>query len=90
MPKLKHKGKAEDILLGSAISDAAEKLGVKYGCRVGVCGLCKIEIISGMENLSEKTQEENDYELINQERLACQCTLEKEGDVEIDFLKQAQ
>ena len=35
---------------GSAIRDAAEELGVPFGCKQGICGTCKIDILEGSEN----------------------------------------
>lgn len=58
---------------------------LKFGCRQGQCGACAIKIISGEENLSPKTKQEQ--ETLNRlkldsQRLACQCAIK--GDVVID------
>ena len=70
---------------GSPIADACEKAGVPFACTEGVCGTCVIEVKEGMDNLTEFTQEEEDFlgDLDN-ERLACQCKL-KQGTVKISF-----
>ncbi len=70
---------------GAAIAEACEEAGVPFACTEGVCGTCVIEVSEGMENLSEFTQEEEDF-LGEQgcERLACQCRL-KGGTVKIKF-----
>ncbi|MDR2539561.1 MAG: (2Fe-2S)-binding protein [Chlamydiales bacterium] len=61
---------------GSPIQEACEDAGVPFACTEGVCGTCVIEVTEGMENLSEFTQEEQDFlgELCC-ERLACQCKI---------------
>ncbi len=75
---------AKEITLndGAAVIDAAEELGVPFGCRQGICGACKTEVVEGMENLGEKNAEENDMALEPNERLMCQCKIVK-GTVKI-------
>lgn len=70
---------------GGPIQEVCEEAGVPFACTEGVCGTCVIEVTEGMENLSEFTQEEEDFlgELDN-ERLACQCRLNG-GLVKIKF-----
>lgn len=70
---------------GERIADICEEAGVPFACTEGVCGTCVIEVKEGMENLSEFTQEEEDFlgEMEN-ERLACQCKI-KGGCVKILF-----
>lgn len=69
----------------SRIQEICEEAGVPFACTEGICGTCVIEVTEGMENLSEFTQEEEDFlgEMDN-ERLACQCRL-KSGYVKIKF-----
>jgi len=64
--------------------DKAEELGVPFGCTDGRCGSCRVEVISGMENLSDRTQNELDMGLDESEnfRLVCQCKI-KDGTVKI-------
>lgn len=71
---------------GSPIAEACEEAGVPFACTEGVCGTCVIEIIEGGENLSEATQEEEDFLGAGtcKERLACQCRI-KCGKVRISF-----
>lgn len=69
---------------GSPIKDACEKLGVPFGCKEGICGTCYIEVVEGMENLSELTQAEEDMAVEENHRLACQCSIRK-GIVRIRF-----
>jgi len=87
MGKLIIEGTEEEIEIpdGEPIAEACEEAGVPFACTEGVCGTCVIEVTEGMENLSEFTQEEDDFlgEMEN-ERLACQCKL-KGGCIKITF-----
>lgn len=77
----------EEITLedGSPIKEICEDLGIPFACEEGVCGTCVIEVEEGMENLSEFTEEEDDF-LGEQEseRLACQCKI-KGGCVKVRY-----
>ena len=78
-------GEECDIEPNGLIAEACEEAGVPFACSEGVCGTCVIEVTEGMENLSEFTQEEEDF--LGEkgcERLACQCRLKK-GAVKIKF-----
>ena len=66
------------------IKEACEQLGVLFGCEQGYCGTCKIEVLEGMENLSELTDPEKEMGLEDNSRLACQCKI-KQGMVKIKF-----
>ena len=70
---------------GDPIAESCEEAGVPFACTEGVCGTCVIEVTEGMGNLSEFTQEEEDFlgELDN-ERLACQCKIQN-GQVKVKF-----
>jgi len=61
-----------------------EKLGIPFGCKNGICGVCKINVTEGIENLSEKNEKEEDM-FPNEPniRLACQSII-KEGVVKIN------
>jgi len=64
-----------------------------YSCGgKGHCTTCKMEIISGIENLSEPTSNENMYRKLNllglQERLSCQTHLL--GDIEISVPEETK
>ncbi|NGX39091.1 MAG: hypothetical protein KR126chlam1_00411 [Chlamydiae bacterium] len=78
-------GEEQELEDGSPIAEQCEEAGVPFACTEGICGTCVIEIAEGMENLSEFTQEEEDFlgELDN-ERLGCQCKI-KSGSVKIIF-----
>ncbi len=74
-----------EVADGERIKDVCEELGVPFACEEGICGTCVIEVNEGMENLSEFTEEEEDF--IGDrgtERLACQCRI-KGGCVKISF-----
>lgn len=55
---------------------------VNFGCRIGMCGTCIIKITEGIENVSEKNEDEEFFSNESNERLACQCLIK--GDVEIE------
>ncbi len=78
-------GEEHELADGEPIASVCEEAGVPFACTEGVCGTCVIEVTEGMENLSNFTQEEEDF-LGEQgtERLACQCKL-KRGCVKIEF-----
>lgn len=66
----------------SFIKDKAEELGIVFGCKQGVCGTCKSNIVEGMQNLFEKNDREIAMGLENNERLICQCRI-KQGVIKI-------
>ncbi|MGV8150246.1 MAG: 2Fe-2S iron-sulfur cluster-binding protein [Candidatus Woesearchaeota archaeon] len=82
MAILKTDTKEIEVPDNSPIMDAAEELGVPFGCRQGVCGTCKTEVLEGMENLEPKTDREIDLNLEGNERSMCQCKI-KSGTVKI-------
>lgn len=84
MATLKTANKSLSVKDGSDLIDAAEKLGVPFGCTSGACGTCQIEIIQGAENLTEITDNELEMKLNKNVRLACQCKI-KHGEVKIKF-----
>lgn len=57
------------------------RLGVGFNCRKGECGTCKIRVIKGKENINFLTEQERNFGLLKNERLACQCR-ELKGDIE--------
>lgn len=66
---------------GASMIEPCEQLGIPFGCRVGECKVCKIKILSGMENLSSRTEKEN--MLPDDVRLACITQILK-GEVKIE------
>ena len=73
-----------EVADGENIVDAIEEAGVPIGCSNGVCGTCEIEIEAGMENLSERNQEEIDLGMEGNKRLGCQCVI-KSGAVTMTY-----
>ena len=69
---------------GDKIKDACARLEVPFGCHSGICGVCKIKILEGVENLSELSQEGRDIGLNSNQRLACQTKI-KSGVVKIEI-----
>lgn len=87
MPKLIFDDTKEEVELpvGSPLVEVCEQAGVPFACTEGVCGTCVIEIVNGMENLSEFNQAEADFlGDMDKERLACQCKING-GCVRIKF-----
>ncbi len=81
----KNTGEEKELEDGSPIAEACEEAGVPFACTEGICGTCVIEVVEGMDNLSDFTQEEKDFlGEQNHERLACQCKI-KAGTVKINF-----
>lgn len=78
-------GEEKEIAENEAIQEICEEAGVPFACTEGVCGTCVVEVVDGMDNLSDFTQEEKDF-LGDQdrERLACQCKI-KGGCVKLKF-----
>lgn len=81
-----HSGDESELEDGAPIAEACEEAGVPFACTEGVCGTCVIEVKEGMENLTEPTQEEEDFlgDGTSKERLACQCKI-KHGTVRVLF-----
>ena len=75
-----------DIEDNSLIIEPCEKAGVVFACGyAGICGSCIVEVIEGMENLCEFTEEEKNLLDPNEnKRLACKCTI-KSGTVKLTF-----
>ena len=63
---------------GTRLIEISEKIGagITYGCREGECGTCTVRIVSGMENMSERSVLEDKVLQENMagrnDRLACQ------------------
>jgi ferredoxin len=77
---------SEDVPYGSEwqqLAEYYENLPIKFGCRHGDCGVCRIKIIEGQENLTRMGPQEKktlDLKQIPEGwRLACQCAIK--GDI---------
>lgn len=78
-------GEEKEIEDGTSLQPICEDAGVPFACTEGICGTCIVEVEEGMENLTERTQEEIDFlGETEHERLACQCKI-KGGCVKIKF-----
>ena len=75
MAKLELNGDVIDVEENTSIVDAIEEAEVPIGCSNGVCGTCEVEVLEGMENLNEMTEEEEDLGMEGNKRLGCQCQL---------------
>ena len=75
MAKLELNGDVIDVEENTSIVDAIEEAGVPIGCSNGVCGTCEVEVLEGMKNLNEMTEEEEDLGMEGNKRLGCQCQL---------------
>jgi ferredoxin len=84
MAKIIFKGKEIDVLDNSNL-DLMSKYGFIFGCNSGLCGVCKVKVIKGIENLTPLTENEELHSLGKDERLLCQCKI-KEGIIEINQL----
>lgn len=84
MAIVKGEGKEIEVKDGDNIKQACEDIGVPFGCEDGICGVCKVEIVNGQENLSEITEPEKNFDCDDGHRLACQCKLKK-GVLEFKF-----
>ena len=71
-------GQEVELKDGSEIGEACESAGVPFACgSAGICGSCMVEVVEGMENLSEMTEAEKAFigEDDSDNRLACQCKI---------------
>ena len=69
---------------GENIVETIEEAGVPIGCSNGVCGTCEVEVLEGMENLNNPTEEEEDLGMEGNKRLGCQCIV-KQGAVKLEY-----
>lgn len=87
---IQNRNKSAEVPDGQlTILQAGEKAGVdmEFGCRDCSCGTCVIEVVQGMENISEPTDQELDVldtwnKDPEQYRLAC-CVKVMKGEVMI-------
>lgn len=68
----------EDSLLSEHLT--IQNSPILFGCRIGICGTCSVEILEGSEELQPRTPEEIEYlEVMAPDnpncRLACQIRL---------------
>lgn len=84
MAKIIFENQEKEVEDGASIIPACEDLGVPFGCEEGLCGSCTVEVLDGAENLSERTENEENLGVYDKHRLACQCKI-KQGNVKIKF-----
>jgi ferredoxin len=81
---------AINVKVGATIQDIVEASGsaLPFGCRDGECGTCVVEVVQGMEFLSEKTEKE--YKVLKEicsgtctpnSRLSCQMKVDKPNGI---------
>ena len=75
MAKLVLNGDEIEVPENEKFVDQIEEAGVPIGCSNGVCGTCEVEVLEGMENLNEMTEEEEDLGMEGNKRLGCQCMI---------------
>ena len=82
----------KDVKPGTGLMAFCEEVGssIAFGCGTGVCGVCLVQVVSGMENLSKPTEQESEsLKMLGAkkgQRLACQITIQGPGEVVIDSL----
>jgi 2Fe-2S ferredoxin len=85
----KSDGKEVEVPDGTPLVQIAEDAGasIVFSCKAGVCVSCLCNIVKGMENLNEKTENEKatleGFGAKPNQRLACQVIVKK-GEVEIE------
>ena len=90
MPKVlfKNDNLTLECAAGTKLVDLAEQKGasVNFSCKEGVCLTCLINVLSGLENLNAKTENEAStleaFGAQPNQRLACQVVIN--GDCEIE------
>jgi ferredoxin len=82
MALIKYEGKELKVPDGTAVKDICKELGVFFSCENGLCGACRVDVKEGIENLGEMNQAESEWGLRGNERLMCQCKIEK-GKIDI-------
>lgn len=72
------------VAVGSYLSDAAKRFGVKFEAEcvpLAAEHYCQVQVVGGIEFLSEKTAAENDANLDEGWRIACHAKIEKAGEI---------
>jgi len=82
MAILKFGDKSREVPVGARIYKIAEEMGILFGCREGLCEVCKVTVVSGESNLNEITENEFEMGIVKPNRLCCQIIL-LGGTVEI-------
>ena len=75
MAVLKSASAEVNVTNGERLAEAADELGVSFGCRKGICGACVVEVLEGMENLAAKNDAEAEFSMRDNDRMMCQCSI---------------
>ena len=84
MARLEINGKLIEVANGENIMTACQVQGLPCGCYRGACGICKVEILEGTENLYFINKEKELLGITRPPWLACQYKI-KQGLVKIKF-----
>ncbi|RNM05163.1 2Fe-2S iron-sulfur cluster-binding protein [Dickeya undicola] len=84
MPSVIFTKSEKEVTFRDVISLLECRDSMKFGCKTGNCGICRVKILSGMENITSRTSKEKRlFKALEIEdpdiRLACQCKIT--GDV---------
>jgi len=69
-------GQTTEVNGGDSLIAPCQELGIAFGCTQGRCGTCRVTVLEGMENLTDRTDAEIEMGLDDDERLACQCKIQ--------------
>ena len=75
MATIRFEGEEREIADGTGVLKVCEEMGMPFGCTDGLCGTCMCDVVEGMDNLEPLNEKEQDMELEDGERLACQCVV---------------
>ena len=98
MAIVKFRGYGEiEVPTGTSILKAAQALHAPEGYACGgvcACSTCHVYVLKGSELLSEIEDEENDildkaFDVRADSRLGCQCTIEKDGVIEVEITRES-
>lgn len=89
--KFTNTGEEEEAKIDQNLMEVTQDAGwpIAYGCEDGLCGTCVVRVAEGKENLNTPDDKEKQTLDImglaeGDFRLACQCKVEKDGDVTIE------
>ncbi|MDK1021405.1 MAG: 2Fe-2S iron-sulfur cluster-binding protein [Candidatus Hydrogenedentes bacterium] len=75
MATIRFEGEERELPDGSAVLEVCEAMGMPFGCTEGLCGTCRCTVVKGFENLEPLNEQEEDMDLEEGERLACQSVI---------------
>lgn len=70
---------------GSEMKIIEDEFDVPFGCKDGLCGTCSMEVLEGIENLTEMSEAEKSFGIEEGSRFACQCKI-KQGTIRIKHM----